>query len=233
MRCVPDISIIVPVLNEAMELPRLLRELKPWRQHGDEIIVVDAGSTDASVSRAFALCDLTLHSAPERSRQMNLGAQRAGGGILLFLHADTSLGADARAALLDALGTAPLGWGRFDVRISDPGVVFRVIEFLMNLRSRWTGIATGDQGIFVTRALFEKVGGYRAVALMEDVALSADLKRYCAPRCLRQRVGTSARRWREHGLVKTVLLMWLLRLGWSVGAPPALLARAYRYRSQP
>ena len=150
-------------------------------------------------------------------------------GILLFLHADTALPENADHCIRQALQSGAV-WGRFDVRIGSPRPVFRLIETLMNLRSCWTGVATGDQAVFVRRSAFEAVGGFEDIALMEDIALSSALLRLSRPACLRQRVTTSARRWEKHGVWRTVLLMWRLRAAYFFGADPARLALRYGYR---
>ena len=159
---------------------------------------------------------------------MNAGAAAARGDVLLFLHADTRLPENADHLVLDGLARSGRAWGRFDVRF-DGGGLLRVVAAMMNLRSRLTGIATGDQALFVTRAAFDSAGGFPPIALMEDVALSVRLKRIGRPCALRARVTTSARRWRQHGTLRTVLLMWRLRLRFFLGADPAKLARAYGY----
>ena len=161
---------------------------------------------------------------------MNAGAQQATGAVLLFLHADTRLPPDADRLIAQALASGPQVWGRFDVRIDSPRPVFRLVETLMNLRSRWSGVATGDQAVFVRRTAFEAVGGFEDIALMEDIALSRALSRLSRPACLRQRVTTSARRWEQHGVWRTVLLMWRLRAAYFWGADPAQLALRYGYR---
>ena len=154
---------------------------------------------------------------------MNAGARDALGSVLLFLHADTLLPADAMQAVTNARGE----WGRFDVAIDGAGPLLALVAFAMNARSRLTGIATGDQAIFVSRAAFEAVGGFPPIPLMEDVALSRALLRRSRPACLRQRAVTSGRRWQRHGTVRTILLMWRLRLAYALGADPHRLARRY------
>lgn len=218
----PDLSIIVPVLNEAAGLPGLLGELASWRDRGDEVLVVDGGSDDDSVAVAGPLCDRVIAAPRGRAAQMNAGAAQACGALLWFVHADSRVDAAARDAML----AAP-AWGRFDVRIDHPARAFRIIEYLMNLRSRLTGIATGDQGIFVRRELFTEVGGYAALALMEDIDLSHRLRRRSAPACLGPHITTSARRWQRRGIARTVLLMWWLRLAWACGVPATRIARWY------
>ncbi|MGR8921917.1 MAG: TIGR04283 family arsenosugar biosynthesis glycosyltransferase, partial [Gammaproteobacteria bacterium] len=174
-----ETSIVVPILNEAERLPRLLDALAPWRAAGDEIVIVDGGSTDGSAALAARGADRVIVAPRGRASQMNAGAARARGRLLWFLHADCLPSPALRAALHAAASTRP--WGRFDVRLDDPAAAFRVIEAMMNLRSRLTGIATGDQGIFVTRELFAAVGGYADLALMEDVELSRRLRPRARP----------------------------------------------------
>ncbi len=222
----PALSIIVPCLNEAAILAERLDALQPLRARGHEIILVDGGSADATLALAAGRVDLCLRSRPGRARQQNRGARAANGRVLWFLHLDSHIPAAADAAILAAAGDG--GWGRFDVRLSGGRRVFRVIETLMNWRSRVTGICTGDQGLFVHRDAFTAVGGFPGVELMEDVALSRRLKRRAAPVCLRERLVTSSRRWESNGVLRTVLLMWCLRLAYFFGVAPARLARWYR-----
>lgn len=220
------ISIIVPVLNEAGAIDQLLRPLQRWRRLGHEVIVVDGGSADDTVACSRSLADRVLSAPRGRARQMNAGAAVAQGDVLLFLHADTQLPDDAATRIIQALGR-PV-WGRFDVRLSGRPPLLRLVETLMNWRSRLTGIATGDQAVFVERRLFHAAGGYPDQALMEDIALSKALKRYSRPACLRTRVVTSSRRWERFGIWRTILLMWRLRLAYFLGADPAQLAKRYR-----
>ena len=225
------LSIIVPVLDEAENLERLLPHLGE-RCPGAEIVVVDGGSVDRTVqvvaASPHARC---LPSGRGRARQMNAGARAARGGILLFLHADTLLPEDAPAAIAGALADPAVVGGRFDVAFSNPGLAFRVIAAFMNSRSRLTGIATGDQGIFVRREVFEALGGYADIPLMEDVDLSARLKRRGRLACLGSRVVTSARKWEREGVLRTILLMWALRLLYFLRVDPARLHRWYYGRA--
>jgi rSAM/selenodomain-associated transferase 2 len=222
------LSIIMPVLNEAANIGAALDALAPLRARGAEVIVVDGGSSDGTSALARPLADQVLSAPRGRSLQMNAGAAAASGEVLLFLHADTRLPDDTDRLIVDGLAHSRRQWGRFDLRF-DAGGLLRLVAIMMNTRSRATGIATGDQAIFATRAGFDGVGGFPAIALMEDVALSARLKRVSRPLCLTARVTTSARRWRRHGPLRTVLLMWRLRLRYFLGADPENLARDYGY----
>jgi rSAM/selenodomain-associated transferase 2 len=222
------LSIIMPVLNEAEHIVGALEALAPLRRRGTEVIVVNGGSGDATVQLAESLADHVICAPRGRAVQMNAGAALARGEVLLFLHADTTLPQDADCLVLDGLGRARRAWGRFDVRIEGRAAL-TVIAAMMNLRSRLTGIATGDQAIFVRRDIFASAGGFPEIALMEDIALSRRLKKHGRPLCLSQRVGTSGRRWEQHGLGRTILLMWRLRLAYFLGAEPTALARQYGY----
>jgi rSAM/selenodomain-associated transferase 2 len=223
----PRLSIVIPALDEALELPRLLAELQPLRQRGGELIVVDGGSTDGTPDLARPGADRVLRADPGRAGQMNAGAAAARGEVVLFLHADTRLPAGADALVQHAVGGGHL-WGRFDVRIAGRSRLLRVVAALMNRRSRWTGIATGDQAIFVRRDVFERIGGFPAQPLMEDIELSRRLRRLGRPACLRPPVVTSGRRWEQRGVWRTIVLMWRLRWRYWRGESPAVLARAYR-----
>ena len=222
------LSIIVPSLDEGAAIARTMAALQPLRARGHELIVVDGGSRDGTVLLARPFVDRIIESSAGRALQMNHGAQAASNDVLLFLHADSLLPADAEAAILTALERGAK-WGRFDVTIDGHARVLKVVGAMMNLRSKLTGIATGDQGIFVMRELFHQVGGYPAIPLMEDVALSKELKRRSGPpACLRSRIVTSGRRWESHGPWRTIFAMWRLRLAYALGADPARLARMYR-----
>jgi rSAM/selenodomain-associated transferase 2 len=221
------LSIVVPCLNEADVIVNALEALAPLRARGAEVIVVDGGSSDGTVERAASLADRVIDAPRGRASQMNAGAARARGEIMLFLHADTLLPESADALIVDGLKRSRRGWGRFDVVISGGNPLLRVVAWLMNVRSRLTGIATGDQAIFVTRSLFTAAGGYPEIALMEDIVLSKRLKRFGRPLCLRHRLVASGRRWEKHGVVRTVLLMWRLRLAFWLGADPGKLAVRY------
>ena len=220
------LSIIVPALNEAGCIRELLRQLQALRAQGHEVIVVDGGSCDATVALAQPLVDQLLPAPAGRALQMNIGAQAARGRVLWFVHADTRVPETAAQVIIETVAHAA-GWGRFDVRLSGDRLLFRLVERMMNWRSRFTGIATGDQGIFVTRELFERVGGFAALPLMEDIDLSSRLKREQRPLCLRATLTSSSRRWEQKGIVRTIALMWVLRLAYFLGVPPARLAMHY------
>jgi rSAM/selenodomain-associated transferase 2 len=222
------LSIIMPVLDEAAEIEAALRLLAPYRARGAEVIVVDGGSSDSTPDLARPLADRVLTSPRGRAAQLNAGTAAASGDVLLFLHVDTRLPADADRLLLDGLARTHRAWGRFNIRFDDGGAL-RVVALMMNWRSRLTGICTGDQALFVTRAVIDSIGGFPSIALMEDVAASARLKRVSRPLCLHARVTTSGRRWRQHGIWRTILLMWRLRLAYYFGSDPARLAKQYGY----
>jgi rSAM/selenodomain-associated transferase 2 len=223
-----DISIIIPVLNEAGGIVQALQRLQEFRARGAEIIVVDGGSDDDTARLSLPFADCLTTAACGRGEQMNAGARKASGGILLFLHADTQLPPSAP----DLIATAIAGgacWGRFDVRIDGSPGALALVAMMMNWRSRLTGIATGDQAIFVTRETFQASGGYPAIPLMEDIVFSGWMRRIARPACLREKVTTSGRRWEKHGLLRTILKMWWLRLRFHFGASPDDLAREYGY----
>jgi len=223
----PPLSIIIPALDEAAGIGAALARLQPLRGRGCEVIVVDGGSRDATVDLAIPACDRVAVSPPGRAAQMNAGVRVAHGDALLFLHADTGLPGDADRLVLEALGSTRHVWGRFDVRINGRPTMLRLIAAMMNLRSRLTGIATGDQAIFCRRTAFDAVGGFPSQPLMEDVEISKRLRRLGPPACLRARVTTSGRRWERHGVARTVLLMWRLRLAYFLGVDATRLVRHY------
>lgn len=228
---VPRISIVMPVLNEAADIASRLDELQDLRARGVELVVVDGGSDDATAVLAQDRADCVLPAPRGRARQMNAGAAVAHGECLLFLHADTRLPTGGDHIVLAALGegAAPRLWGRFDVSIDGRSPWLGLVALLMNLRSRLTGVATGDQAIFVTRAAFARVGGFPDLPLMEDIALSRALRRLGPPACVAERVVTSGRRWERHGVWRTIGLMWWLRLRFFFGADPRRLAKDYGY----
>lgn len=229
----PFLHIVMPVLNEAAGITATLRQLQPLLARGARLIVVDGGSSDGTLElvRQFAARQpgVQTRAAPRgRARQMNAGAQAEGEAPLLFLHADTTLPPDADTLITTALSDGRHRWGRFDVAIEGRHWLLPVIAFFMNRRSHLTGIATGDQALFMTRAAFDAVGGFPDQPLMEDIEISARLKRLSPPVCLSARVRTSGRRWEARGVWRTVLLMWRLRLAYWRGVPAARLAELYR-----
>ncbi|MBX6426457.1 MAG: TIGR04283 family arsenosugar biosynthesis glycosyltransferase [Variibacter sp.] len=225
----PSLSIVIPVLNEAAGIESLLASLAPLRARGVEIIVVDGGSGDGTAALARAGADQVLSAPRGRGAQMNAGAAAARGDVLLFLHADTRLPADADRLVCDGLAASGRRWGRFDVRIEGRSAMLPLVALGMNVRSRLTGIATGDQALFVSRGAFAQAGGFPDIPLMEDIEMSRRLKRISRPLCLRARVVTSGRRWDERGAWRTILLMWRLRLAHFFGTAPDVLARRYGY----
>lgn len=224
----PKLSIIIPTLNEAAIIEALLTRLRAWRAAGVEILVVDGGSRDDSAARARPLASKVILQASGRSRQMNAGAREARGQHLLFLHADTRLPPGADLSVESSL-SGPCVWGRFDVRLEGRHPLLPVIARAMNLRSRLTGIATGDQGLFMTREAFGAAGGFPDQPLMEDIEMSRRLKRLSPSACLKEKVTSSGRRWERDGAWRTLLLMWQLRWRYWRGESAESLAQEYRH----
>ncbi|MBL0125291.1 MAG: TIGR04283 family arsenosugar biosynthesis glycosyltransferase [Betaproteobacteria bacterium] len=222
-----QLSVVIPALNEAASILATLAPLQVMRSRGAEVILADGGSVDATRQIAAPFVDCIVDSAKGRARQMNAGAAVASGDALLFLHADSRLPEAADRRILEALDVRKPTWGRFDVAIAGSHPLLPVIAWFMNLRSRLTGIATGDQGIFMTRAAFERIGGFPDQPLMEDIEICKRLKKIDSPACLREKVVTSGRRWEKQGVGRTILLMWWLRLRYWMGASPAEIHRAY------
>jgi rSAM/selenodomain-associated transferase 2 len=221
------LSIIIPTLNEADHIEMTLAPLQQLRGNGHEVILSDGGSRDRTTAIASPLVDIVISSPPGRAIQMNRAADQATGDILWFLHADSIPPAGADRIIIDCLAKRSKVWGRFNVRLTGTNPIFRLIEFMMNLRSCITGVATGDQGIFMLRYAFDQIGGFAEIALMEDIAMSAKLKRITPPNCIKQTIVTSSRKWEQNGVIKTVLLMWWLRLAYFFGASPNYLASKY------
>ena len=221
------ISIIVPAYNEAAVIADLLRALASYRSRGHEVIVVDGGSEDDTAATAAPWADRVLTAPRGRARQMNAGALAAQGEVLWFVHADSGVPQDADA-LIGSAREQGAAWGWFDVRLSGAHPALRMVEWMMNRRARLSRVATGDQGLFVSRALFQAVGGFADIELMEDVELSKRLRRHARPVCIRAPLVTSSRRWERDGILRTILLMWRLRLAYALGARPNALAKRYR-----
>ena len=219
------LTIVVPVLNEAAIVVAALQALAPLRARGAEIIVADGGSRDGTAQLAEPFADRVITVPRGRGAPMNAGAALGTGDAFLFLHADTALPQDADRLIGEAL--ARRAWGRFDLRIAGRHPLFTLIARMINWRSRLTGIATGDQAIFVSREAFAAVGGFPDLPLMEDIAISRRLKRLCRPFCIATPAVTSGRRWEQNGVIRTILLMWRLRLSYYLGVEPALLAELY------
>lgn len=228
VRLRPHLSVIIPALDEGGTLAMHLASLAPFRERGVEVIVVDGGSSDATLAAARGGADRLVVAPRGRARQMNAGAAVAKAPVLLFLHADTRLPANADHLILEKLSSTCLGWGHFDVRIDGASRWMPVIAWMMNVRSRATGIATGDQAMFVTRRAFDAVGGFPDQPLMEDVELSSRLLRRERPLCVRRPVVTSGRRWDTRGVWRTIVLMWWIRLLYCLGVSPHRLERLYR-----
>jgi rSAM/selenodomain-associated transferase 2 len=221
------LSIVIPALDEAARIAGTLAALAPLRAQGVQVIVVDGGSRDGTLSRCEGAADALLTAPRGRGPQMNAGARAASGDALLFLHADTRLPPDALGLVSAALAHQP--WGRFDVRIDGHSRWLPIVAALMNLRSRVTGIATGDQALFMRRDAFDAVGGYPDQALMEDIEICKRLREHHgAPACLRARVTTSGRRWDDRGAWRTIVLMWRLRWWYWRGVSADRIAAAYR-----
>ena len=221
------LSIIIPTLNEAANIEATLRPLQALRARDTEIIVVDGGSGDGTRELAAPLVDRVMHSAPGRATQMNAGANAASGDTLLFLHADSLLPERADELIDKALSVPHAQWGRFDVCIVGKHLMFPVIAWFMNQRSRLTGIATGDQGIFIHRLAFARLGGFPDQPLMEDIEFSVRMGRVTLPVFISARLTTSGRRWEKHGIWRTIWLMWRLRWQYSRGVSAAEIHRAY------
>jgi rSAM/selenodomain-associated transferase 2 len=221
------LSIIIPTLNEEDIITNTLERLKVLREAGHEVIVADAKSFDKTYSLAARFADSVLLTEEGRGWQMNAGAEYANNDILVFLHADTRLPDNADKLINQALQEDGKSWGRFDLRLSGKARLLRLVERMINWRSCFTGIATGDQAIFVKTTTFKQIDGFADIPLMEDVDLSRRLKRITRPICIKTPVITSSRRWEENGIIRTILLMWSLRLAYALGVSPETLKKYY------
>ena len=219
-------TIVIPTLNEESEIEACLMRLQGLREEGFEVIVVDGGSFDKTPQLLEGLCDQFISTRQGRAAQMNAGARQAKGKFIFFLHVDTQL-PEKFSEIILSIEADRFCWGRFSVTLSGKHWSFRIIESMMNLRSRLTGIVTGDQVMFVSQKLFREVDGFPEIPLMEDVAMSQSLKRISSPLCLRQRVLTSSRRWEKHGIISTTVKMWWLRFSYYIGVDPVRLGRQY------
>ena len=223
------ISIIIPCLNEEESILQTLMPLQTMREHGHEVIISDGGSTDKTCELALPYVDTLIASPKGRAQQMNTGALQANGDVFWFLHADTIAPENADQYINQVIKYNHSIWGRFNVHLSGQKFQFRIIEFLMNLRSCLTGIATGDQGIFVLRSYFKELNGYKNISLMEDVEISKRLKKIKKPACIKHKITTSSRRWEKHGILRTIFLMWKLRMAYYLGASEDKLASQYKH----
>ncbi|MCC5886421.1 MAG: TIGR04283 family arsenosugar biosynthesis glycosyltransferase [Gammaproteobacteria bacterium] len=228
---VPTLSIIIPALDEAEALPRLLEQLGPARERGAEIIVVDGGSRDATVALAEAGGARVLHAERGRARQLQAGVDASTGEALWLLHADSDIDPFSDQHIVWSLAEYGRLWGWFSLRLDSRQWLLRVVARAINIRSRLSGIATGDQGIFVLRRALQRIGGIPQQPLMEDVELSVRLRQLGPPEVLLKRITTSARHWQRRGVLRTVLLMWRLRLSYALGGDPDDLAQRYRASS--
>lgn len=220
------VSIIIPTLNEEKSIVRLLHQLQPYREQGHEVFVVDGGSIDKTVSISESLTDKVILSDSGRANQMNNGAAQANNNILWFLHADTIISNSSIEYVL--LAKNKVDWGRFNVKLSGENILFRLIEKMINVRSCLTGIATGDQAIFINKAIYDSVQGFSNIPLMEDVDLSKKLNKISKPYCVKNKIITSSRRWEKHGIINTTLLMWKLRFLFWLGVSAEKLALQYK-----
>lgn len=221
------ISVIIPTLNDSGPLLAQLQRLQAYRNRGHEVIVIDGGSSDCTGKVQEGLADFYAVAERGRALQMNRGAELASGDVLLFLHADTCLPDRSLDLIAGCLQGSRLVWGRFDLQLSGSSARYRLIEKMINIRSHLTGVVTGDQALFVTAQVFRRIGGYPSIPLMEDVALSKMLRRISWPARIRHKAITSSRRWEKHGTVRTILLMWWLRLLYFLGVNPEYLVKKY------
>ncbi len=218
-------SIIIPTLNESSNLRSALQHLLDSIEYLSEveIIISDGGSSDDSMQLAAQYPVILINTAKGRACQMNAGAEHSTGEWLVFLHADTRL-PDSWMSLIESSDTL---WGRFDIRLSGSHWMLRIVEKAINLRSRKTSIATGDQALFFQRDFFNQLGGFPNIPLMEDIAISNTARKITTPACIRQAAITSSRRWEQKGILRTILLMWMLRLAYWLGIKPGTLHRIY------
>ena len=225
------VSIIIPVLNEAGRITGLLQQLQPARMSGHELVVVDGGSTDGTVENAVDLADRVILAAQGRAQQMRTGVRYASGDVYWFLHADASFDEGLLPAMLEWVGSPQHAWGFFRVRMQSDRPALLLVTAMMNIRSGLTQIATGDQGIFISKQLYASSGGYRAIELMEDIDISKRAKKLSRPFIGDATLLVSPRKWEKEGVLKTILLMWRLRFLFWFGADSARLAEIY-YRQR-
>lgn len=230
----PSVSVVIPVRNESLEVDNFIKKNQESLKSANEIIFVDGQSSDETLQKLnnIALVESStgkfkiIASDPGRGKQMNTGAVTANSDVILFLHVDTVLPENGLEQIKEKIKSGEL-WGRFDVQLNDEQLIFRIIENMMNWRSTLTNIVTGDQGIFVRKDLFNLVGGYPEIPLMEDISFSACLREISPAKRIKSPVITSARRWQDKGIVRTIFLMWLLRFSYWLGISPEKLANWY------
>ena len=220
-----SLSIIIPVRNEASHLPSLLNALQKRKSDNTEVIVVDGCSEDDTLNVICQKKNRILRSEPGRAQQMNTGARHAKGKYLWFLHADSKVDFDFESIIESGLKNKKWGW--FNIRLSNTKIIFRVIESMMNYRSKITSVATGDQGIFIHKNIFIEQGLFPSIALMEDVKFSKKIRSSESPFISDTPLETSARRWEENGPIRTIFKMWTLRLLFFLGASPNWLDKQY------
>jgi rSAM/selenodomain-associated transferase 2 len=218
------ISVVIPTLNEAACLGETLRRLNAEKPY--EVLVVDGGSSDETCRIASAGARL-VRGPRGRAAQMNLGAACATGDALLFLHADCTLEAGSLRAAVQALRRRDVAAGCFRMTVTAPGLVYRMIDACATARVRLTGLVYGDQGLFVRRDRFERLGGFPPVRLMEDVLLSARLRRQGLVVVVPPRIFVSPRRWQRQGVVRQTLRNWALTALAAGGVHPDRLAPYY------
>ncbi|MDX8381892.1 MAG: TIGR04283 family arsenosugar biosynthesis glycosyltransferase [Ghiorsea sp.] len=225
MKGAPSLAIVIPVYNEVKVLPKALKSLQELNV--DELVFVDGGSTDGTqqvIEEAGFVC---LQSEAGRAKQMNMGSESTISKIILYLHIDTSLSSSDISNIKKSYKHG-YSSGRFNIKFTNGSITYRIISFFINMRSRFTKVSTGDQGIFVTRKAYEQVGGIPDLKLMEDVAFTKALKRVGRVACLSDNLVTSSRRWENHGVMKTVWLMWKLRFLFWLGVDSNKLSQMYR-----
>ncbi len=221
------ISVIIPTFNESKNITATLKQLQALRKNGHKVLLADGGSTDNTIALAAPFVDEIIISEKGRATQMNSAAVKTQSDVLWFLHADTLVPENSDTIICRHLENTRKVWGRFNIQLSGQNFLFRVIENMINLRSKLTGIATGDQGIFIQQDIFKKLNGFSEIPLMEDIEITKRLKKISSPVCITHKLTTSSRRWGKHGILKTVFLMWQLRLAYYIGASANKLARKY------
>ncbi len=221
------ISIIIPVLNEATLIAPFLGHLRE-RAPGAEIIVVDGGSSDGTVSIAEGLADRVLITKPGRALQMNAGANIARGDILWFLHVDAEVPLSCLEEIADALTDPRVVGGFFRIRLPRSGWVYRLTDVFAHYAGLILRMRCGDHGLFCRRPIFEKIGGFPEVPLMEDVEFHRKLRQEGCLICIPRRITVSPRRYEQIGAVRLSLAFGFIALLYAMGVPLSILERIYR-----